>query len=41
MNKRHSSEQLAAKEEIKRESIERNTKILRVDLYQNYMKPYF
>ena len=28
-------------EEKKRESIERNTKVLREDLYQNYMKPYF
>lgn len=40
-SKRNSSERIAHLEQEKRESIERNTKILREDLYQNYMKPYF
>ena len=27
--------------QMKEESVKRNTKILREDLYQNYMRPYF
>ena len=39
--KRNSGEAREQQEAIKEESIKRNTKILREDLYQNYMKPYF
>lgn len=39
--KRNSAEKIALDELRKKESIARNTKILREDLYQNYMKPYF
>ena len=39
--RRNSSEERNRLEQEKRDSIERNTKILREDLYQNYMKPYF
>lgn len=38
---RNSGEKREIQEQLKKESIARNTKILREDLYQNYMKPYF
>jgi len=38
---RNSGEKREQLEKEKKESIARNTKILREDLYQNYMKPYF
>ncbi len=39
--KQNSREEQAREDQKKQESIERNTRILREDLYQNYMKPYF
>lgn len=38
---RSAGESQQMKQREKEESIRRNTKILREDLYQSYMKPYF
>ena len=38
---RHNGQQRELQQTMKDQSIKRNTKILREDLYQNYMKPYF
>jgi len=41
LKQRNTSEDFELQKKLKTESVARNTKILREDLYQNYMKPYF
>lgn len=41
LKQRNTSEDLDLQKKLQNESVARNSKILREDLYQNYMKPYF